>query len=428
MRFIMRKTITFLFIASFCFLGTALAKDTDVELTGWPYQVDVVRENLGRFTSQSGLSATFNPFPSNEYHTKMVASFTSGTNFDVVYVRDSFLAEWASAGWIVPITGLPGVDDYMADLPQGIIEQMSFEGEVYGLPYYSGNSVFVYNQRLLKKAGINSPPKTWDELTKQASTLKQKGVVRHPIVIGLAANENSILRNLEIISAGFGGRFFNDKLEPVFHQKNSGVKKALAWIADGISKGIINRASISQGDGEIDKFLRSGTAAFTIVTDYEMKVLNDPKKSDEAGNIKNALVPGSADAVSGTIGYVRLYSITSEADKAKAWKLVQFLGGKDATGAYYVPKRWALEFGLGFSPAPLYKDAAVRNSISGWINPDILQEQAKYGINRAYRFVPYFSDWESEAWSEFQEIINGADMDSSLEKLAKNWNELKAEY
>ena len=424
----MRKTITILLIASFCFLGTALAKDADVELTGWPYQVDVVRENLGRFASQSGLSATFNPFPSNEYHTKMVASFTSGTNFDVVYVRDSFLAEWASAGWIVPITGLPGVDDYMADLPQGIIEQMTFEGEVYGLPYYSGNSVFVYNQRLLKKAGINSPPKTWDELTKQASTLKQKGVVRHPIVIGLAANENSILRNLEIISAGFGGRFFNDKLEPVFHQKNSGVKKALAWIADGISKGVINRASISQGDGEIDKFLRSGTAAFTIVTDYEMKVLNDPKKSDEAGNIKNALVPGSADAVSGTIGYVRLYSITSEADKAKAWKLVQFLGGKDATGAYYVPKRWALEFGLGFSPAPLYKDAAVRNSISGWINPDILQEQAKYGINRAYRFVPYFSDWEAEAWSEFQEIINGADMDSSLDKLAKNWNELKAEY
>ena len=424
----MRKTITILLIASFCFLGTALAKDADVELTGWPYQVDVVRENLGRFASQSGLSATFNPFPSNEYHTKMVASFTSGTNFDVVYVRDSFLAEWASAGWIVPITGLPGVDDYMADLPQGIIEQMSFEGEVYGLPYYSGNSVFVYNQRLLKKAGINSPPKTWDELTKQASTLKQKGVVRNPIVIGLAANENSILRNLEIISAGFGGRFFNDKLEPVFHQKNSGVKKALAWIADGISKGVINRASISQGDGEIDKFLRSGTAAFTIVTDYEMKVLNDPKKSDEAGNIKNALVPGSADAVSGTIGYVRLYSITSEADKAKAWKLVQFLGGKDATGAYYVPKRWALEFGLGFSPAPLYKDAAVRNSISGWINPDILQEQAKYGINRAYRFVPYFSDWEAEAWSEFQEIINGADMDSSLDKLAKNWNELKAEY
>ena len=80
-----------------------------------------------------------------------------------------------AAGWIVPLTGLPKVDEYMADLPQGIIEQMSFEGEVYGLPYYSGNSVFVYNERILKQAGINAPPKTWDELMDQAKTIKQKG-------------------------------------------------------------------------------------------------------------------------------------------------------------------------------------------------------------------------------------------------------------
>ena len=136
---------------------------------------------------------------------------------------------------------------------------------------------------------------------KQAQTMKDKGVLASPIVIGLAANENSILRTLEIVSAGFGGRFFNDKLEPVFQEPNSGVRKALAWIADGMKSGLINQASMSQGDGEIDQFVRSGTAAFSLVTDYEMKVLNDSEQSNEAGNIKNALVPGSADATSGTI-------------------------------------------------------------------------------------------------------------------------------
>ena len=423
-----KKWLTIAALALVGWAAPASAQDVDVELTGWPYQVDVVNENLGRFTSQSGLSATFNPFPSNEYHTKMVSSFASGTNFDVVYVRDSFLAEWASAGWIVPLTGLPGVDEYMADLPQGIIDQMSVEGEVYGLPYYSGNSVFMYNQRFMQQAGLSTPPKTWGELAKQAQAMKDKGVLESPIVIGLAANENSILRTLEIISAGFGGRFFNDKLEPVFQEPNSGVRRALAWIADGIKSGIINQASMSQGDGEIDQFMRSGTAAFTLETDYVMKVMNDPQQSNEAGNIKNGLIPGSDAAVSGTIGYVRLYSITSEADKEQAWKLVQFLAGKDATGVYYVPKRWALEFGLGFSPAPLYKDADVRNSISGWIDPDLLQEQAKYAINRGYRFVPYFSDWEIEAWAGFQEIINGGDADPILEELAENWNELQSEY
>ena len=116
----------------FCLLMApgALAQDDGLKLTGWPYQVDVVSENLGRFTDQYGHGAEFLPFPSNEYHDKMVASFVAGTEFDVAYVRDSYLAEWASAGWIVPITGLEGADELLADLPQGIIEQMSYDGEV----------------------------------------------------------------------------------------------------------------------------------------------------------------------------------------------------------------------------------------------------------------------------------------------------------
>ena len=64
--------------ASLLMLGNNVARSTDVELTGWPYQVDVFRENLGCFTSQLGLSAS-----------------------------------------------LPMVSNYMADLPQGISEQMS---------------------------------------------------------------------------------------------------------------------------------------------------------------------------------------------------------------------------------------------------------------------------------------------------------------
>ena len=402
------------------------AKDVDIELGGWPYQVDIVRENLDRFTQQTGLSATFEPYPSNEYHTKMVSSFLSGTNFDIVYVRDSFLAEWAAAEWIVPITGLPGVNEYLADLPKGIIEQMSYNGEVYGLPYYSGNRIFVYNESLLKKAGIKSPPKTWDELLEQAQILRDKGIQDKPILIGLKGNESSILWTLEIVAAGFGGRLFNEKLEPVFQKKNSAVRKALAWMAKGIKTELINPASFSID--EIDQFIQSGTATYAIVTDYKMKVFNDPKQSTVAGKIKNALVPGSNGVKSGTIGYVRLYSITSKADKQQAWKLVQFLGGKDATGVYFVPKRWALEFGLGFSPAPLYADKDVRKSISGWIDPDLLQEQANYAINRSYRFVPYFSDWETDVWAEFQEIINGKNPDSILDELAENWNELKEEY
>ncbi|MCY4147306.1 MAG: extracellular solute-binding protein, partial [Chloroflexi bacterium] len=163
-----KKLIVLIALFTLLIGSTALAQDDGLKLTGWPYQVDVVTENLGRFTDQYGWGAEFLPFPSNEYRDKMVASFVAGTEFDVAYVRDSYLAEWAAAGWIQPITGLEGAEDLLADLPQGIIDQMTYEGEVYGLPYYSGVQTLAYNQAHLGAAGIDAPPATWDEMLDQA--------------------------------------------------------------------------------------------------------------------------------------------------------------------------------------------------------------------------------------------------------------------
>jgi ABC-type glycerol-3-phosphate transport system substrate-binding protein len=125
-----------------------------------------------------------------------------------------------------------------------------------------------------------------------------------------------------------------------------------------------------------------------------------------------------------------LYSITSASKhEDEAWKLVQFLGGKDATGEYYVPTKWALDYGLGFAYTSMYKDPAIRTSLQSWINPDILSEQAKYEINRSYRFTPYFSDWQTSEWGDMQNLLTGSgSMDDLLNQMSKHWNDLKAQY
>lgn len=153
------KTLFLLLSIMILLVGGAYAQDDGLKLTGWPYEVDIVTENLGRFTEQSGHDAVFLPFPSNEYRDKMVASFVAGTEFDVAYVRDSYLAEWAAAGWIVPISGMEGADELLADLPAGIIEQMSYDGEVYGLPYYSGVQTLAYNAAIWKRPALKRRPK-----------------------------------------------------------------------------------------------------------------------------------------------------------------------------------------------------------------------------------------------------------------------------
>ena len=399
-----------------------------LELTGWPYEVDTVNDNLQRFEEQTGMEAAFSPFPSDNYHDRMVSSFVAGTDFDVVYVRDNFLAEWASAGWIVPVDSFEGVEKYKENLPQAVIDQLSYNGEMYGLPYYSGMNVFAYNADHLEQVGIESPPETWEELLEQARTVKEQGISEHPIILQLK-NGNYIVNTLEIIAAGHGGTLFDGDLEASFEGEGSATRQAIDWIRTGIEEGLIDEASLSSDDHDVVLAMSAGTHTFTLVADYNLKTINDPEGSQTAGSVENALIPGTDEVESGTTSYVRLYAVTSDAeDKEAAWRLVRFLGGEDATGQYYVPKRWALDFGLGFAYNSLYEDPDIRDSLGGWIDPDILSEQGQYAVDRSYRFTPFFSDWETDAWGTLQNLMRSASGDEAYAQLATEWQDLKEAY
>jgi multiple sugar transport system substrate-binding protein len=410
-------------------LLSATAGAQDLKLTGWPYEVDIVNDNLSRFQEQTGVTAKFEPFPSDNYHDKMVTSFVGGTDYDVVYVRDNFLAEWASAGWIVPIDGMQGVQQYLDDLPSAVVDQLSYDGQVYGLPYYSGMNAFAYNADHLEQAGIDSPPGTWEELLDQARAVKEAGVSEHPIILQLKKG-NYITTTLEIVTAGMGGTMFDEDFEATFAEEDSDFRQAVDWIRTGIEEGLIDEASLSSDDHDVVRAMSAGTHTFTFLADYNLKTVNDPEQSQTAGDVEAALIPGDDEVESGTTSYVRLYAISKDAeDKEAAWQLVQFLGGRDATGEYFVPKRWALDFGLGFAYSSMYEDADIQESLGSWIDPSVLQQQAAYTVNRAYRFTPFFSDWQTGAWGDMQNLLLGSgNADRTYSRLASNWDDLKSSY
>ena len=197
-----------------------------------------------------------------------------------------------------------------------------------------------------------------------------------------------------------------------------------------MKQGLIDPASINSTDQDVDRVMGLGTRTFCIQTDYHLKVMNDPEKSKEAGNIKMALVPGTKSQRSGTIAYVRFYGLTRDCDqKENAVQLLCFLGGKDKNGEYFVPKKWALNFGLGFMQQGLFKNKEVADSIAKWGDPTVLREQDVYTADRSYRLTPWFADWETESWGELQKAVLGqADPHQILVKLADEAKELKKKY
>ena len=102
---------------------------------------------------------------------------------------------------------------------------------------------------------------------------------------------------------------------------------------------------------------------------------------------------------------------------------------KDKNGEYYVPKNWAVKFGLGFMQQGLFKDKEVANSIAKWGDPEVLREQDAYTADRSYRLTPWFADWEAETWGELQKAILGQkDPHQVLVELADKAKELKKKY
>ena len=400
-----------------------------LKLSGWSYGIDTVNDNLKLFTEQTGIATEpFFNFPSNNYHEKQITSFVGGTNYDVVYVRDSYLAEWASAEWIIPLEGFAGIEAIKKDMSQSVIDQMSFNGELYGLPYYAGRAVMAYNSDHLARAGIAAPPTTWDELLEQSRIIKAQGISEYPIILYLNKNQH-ILYALEILIAGHGGRLFDENNDPLFHGSDPATKEALAFIRDNLGD-LIDPSSLVLDDLDVVRTMASGTRTFSFLTDFNVKVLNDPESSTIAGNAKMALVPGNGVVQSGSIGWIRFYSITANSKNPDAaYELVKFLGHRDTNGEFFVAKRWALDFGLGFVQIPLFQDAEINKDISAWGDPAIMQMQDEYVISRPYRFTPWFQEWQTASWGEIQKAIKGDEsIDAVLATMAENAASLKATY
>lgn len=405
------------------------ADASPLKLTGWSYEVDIVNENLEIFSEQTGIATEqFLNFPSNQYHDKLVTSFVAGSEFDVVYVRDSYLAEWVTAGWIIPLDDFEGIDEIKKDISQGALDQMSYNGKLYGLPYYAGRRIMAYNSVHLTEAGFSEPPKTWDELIEQSKVIKAKGISEYPIILDLNKSEN-IEEIIEIFVHGRGGKLFDEKNQILFNGKNDALKQTLKYIKEYIGD-LIDPASLVSTDHETARAMSAGTRTFSFVSDYNVKSMNDPASSVVPGQIKMALVPGTGTLRSGSTGLIRFYGLTTNSkNKEKAFELIKFLGHKDKNGDFLVAKKWALNFGLGFVQIPLFNDIAIKEEINKWGDTEVMQAQDEYVIPRFYRFTPWFQEWQTEAWGNYQKAIMGEKtIDEILVKLAENAEDLIQSY
>ena len=133
-----------------------------INFFAWSAAVDQVKSHIAAFEQKSGLKVNYSNAPWAQYRDTMVTKFVGNAPIDTMWVSDSWLPEWADAGWLAPIDSYPELTKYNADVDDFCNQSMRYKGKQYGLTYYSDYMSFFYDESKLKKAGISAPPKTWE--------------------------------------------------------------------------------------------------------------------------------------------------------------------------------------------------------------------------------------------------------------------------
>jgi len=269
--------------------------------------------------------------PYEGLHDKTVLAQGSGGGYDVVLFDVIWPAEYAENNVLVDVTSRV-TEEMKAGVLPGAWSTVDYNGKHYGMPWILDTKYLFYNKDILAKAGIAAPPKTWDELTKQAQIIKDKGLLETPIVWSWAQAEAVICDYTTLVSA-FEGDFLKDG-KPAF--QTGGGLDALNYMVASYNAGLTNPNSKEFLEEDVRKVFQNGEAAFALNWTYMYNLANDPAQSKVAGNVGVVPAPGVAGRsdVSAMNGSMGLGVTTASQHPDEAWKLVEFLTSQPVQNKY----------------------------------------------------------------------------------------------
>ncbi len=401
------------------------AAATNLDFTVWSYGIDIIQDNIKLFQGMyPDVSVKLSDFAWPVFHETMVNRFQSKTSTDVSYNGGNWLEEFAAAKWVVPLEDhfdwAKGYQDKVLDFAW---QDMTYQGKVYGLPYYSDTITFMYNGKILADAGIAEPPKTWDEVTEQALALKAKGM-ESPFAYEFANTLPNVSEAFASMVFGRGGELIDEERNPLWTDPNSPAAQQFKWLVD--AKNTHGILALLPHETDVAKAMNSGLHAFTVLFNYNLAALNNAATSPLAGQFKLAMMPGETQEC---YGFAKFYNMTQMAvDRGQdvidaCGNFIQYFAG-EVDGQYPVAKRWAVEQGLGFAQKPLLDDPDVRAAFSAWVDVDLWKAQLTKA--RARRQAIWYGIWSESFHPLLGRALAGEiSADDALAQAAEAWNELK---
>lgn len=127
------------------------------------------------FTNKTGINLDFNYMEANEYFQNIELGFASGAAPDVFSVSNDRLAVYAAQGALYDMTDLVANSEYFKNMDQAVLESVTVNGKIYGIPLEKGGGTVTYiRQDWLDQLGLQVPT-NYDEFINVLRAFKTLG-------------------------------------------------------------------------------------------------------------------------------------------------------------------------------------------------------------------------------------------------------------
>ncbi len=313
-----------------CSIATGLPTTASAEtinalfMTQAAYSDSDIRAMTDEFQKANpGVSVNLEFVPYEGLYDKIVAAKAAGgSGYDVVLFDVIWPAAFAQDQVLLDVSDRLKTFD-QSKVFEGAWATVKYSGKILGMPWILDTKYLFYNTDIMKAAGIATPPKTWDELAKDAKLIKDKGLLQYPIV-GSWSQAEAVICDYTTIAAAYGGGLYKGD-KPAF--ADGGSLDAVKWMASALKDGIANPNSKEYSEEDVRKVFSAGDAAFALNWTYMYAKANDPAESKIVGKIGVEPAPGvattsTASAVNGSMG---LGIAAGSTHPDTAWKYISFL-------------------------------------------------------------------------------------------------------
>jgi multiple sugar transport system substrate-binding protein len=243
---------------------------------------------------------------------QLTEEFISGSSTpDVIESDIIYPAEFAKAGWILPLTKFhPNMSKFFP----AIVNTVSYKGQYYGMPWFINAQGLFYRTDL-----VPTPPKTPQQLVADAQAAMKKDPSLKEGLAFEGAKYEGVICDYQDFLGGFGGSL------NVANLNTPANVTALQFMRDTIYKYKIATAAVTGWEeSNVQDAFDSGQAAFAINWPYLFPLV-EAKGSPIAGKVAWIPFPSASGHPAASLGGDDLVINKASQNQAADWKFIQYL-------------------------------------------------------------------------------------------------------